>query len=163
MVRVIESQYEHDAIPVSENTVKAFQDIAKEVLPNFYHEIAARRSSFDGSYYIRIVLAVSDFCINRVAGQYIQCVSLNYDAKDEVLTTQVFGGNGGNRIYVMPYANSYNYMEGVKIPFRKSKGLASSLKAFRKFCENYKKELTERKSNLMYQNLIDYNLVLGEF
>lgn len=138
-----------------------FYQTIKNVLPNFYIEVKQVKQYFGNDEYLKIVIACSNYEINSVQGQYIQDVSLMYNIKDQVLTVQIFGGNGGQCVYTKPIKNPYLAMERVKIPFRKAKSQESALKTLTKFCINYKQALIENKDILMYQDLINYNNLLN--
>jgi hypothetical protein len=111
-------------------------------------------------------MAASNYEINRVSGQYPQYVSLMLDLSDMDLHTQVFGGNGGDRIYLIPDKNDpkekYLAMAGRRIPFRKPKPNEKNvLDAIRRFAQNYRNTLVENRDRLMYQDVVNYDEVLG--
>ena len=54
-------------------------------------------------------------------------VSLKWDADNE-LTTQIFGGYGGGKVYITPPKNSFFALDSEKITFRKSTGKENNLK-----------------------------------
>lgn len=137
-----------------------FINVIQNALPKFYCEVKTRKH-FDHGQYLMIVIAASNYEINNVRGQYIQDVSLMFDIEKQELTIQVFGGNGGNRIYVIPQKNKYLAMESVKIPFRIAKSELSALKALEKFCIKYFETLKANKDILMYQDKINYTELLS--
>jgi len=140
--------------------------ILKEELPNFYTFVRKRKNFFAETYYLQIGMAASNYEINRVNGQYPQYVSLMLDLSDMDLRTQVFGGNGGDRIYLIPDKNDpkekYLAMAGRRIPFRKPKPMEKNiLDAIRRFAQNYRNTLVENRDRLMYQDVVNYDEVLG--
>jgi hypothetical protein len=141
--------------------IEEFKTFIQNTLPSFYVQVSKHKQWLGDDDYLKIVIAASNYEINNVSGQYIQDVSLMYDLKTEELTIQLFGGNGGQCIYIKPQKNLYLYMERVKIPFRKVRGKNSALKALKKFCINYKQALIENKDILMYQDKINYNELLN--
>jgi hypothetical protein len=141
------------------------EKILDKVLPGFYKNVFVRKNYFDKGESIGIIMAASNYEINRVKGQYPQDVSLMLDVEEMDLNVQVFGGNGGNRIYLIPDKNDpkekYLAMAGVKIPFRTPKKEEKFvLQAIEKFAENYKKALKENKDRLMYKEYVDYDTLI---
>lgn len=117
---------------------------------------------------IGIAFSASDYNINNVRGQLPQLVSLalwNWDDGLE-LKPQIFGGDGGQIIYRKPNMQDdrekYLAMKSVKIPFRKPKGeLKFIYAAIERFCQNWVKTLKENRNELMYQDIVDYDKLLG--
>jgi hypothetical protein len=141
------------------------EKILDKVLPGFYKNVFVRKNYFDNGEYIGIIMAASNYEINRVKGQYPQDVSLMLDVNDMDLHVQVFGGNGGNRIYLVPDKNDpkekYLAMAGVKIQFRTPKKEEKFvLQAIEKFAENYKIALKENKDRLFYKEYVDYDTLI---
>jgi len=141
------------------------EKILDKVLPGFYKNVFVRKNYFDNGEYIGIIMAASNYEINRVKGQYPQDVSLMLDVNDMDLHVQVFGGNGGNRIYLVPDKNDpkekYLAMAGVKIPFRTPKKEEKFvLQAIEKFAESYKNALKENKDRLFYKEYVDYDTLI---
>jgi len=157
---ILSSIVQNSDLPESEALIASFYNEIHSRLPKFYKDIRLCRGCF-GDYYLKIVIAASNYEINRVKGQFVQDVSLNYELKTGTLTTQVFGGNGGGSIYVKPQKNLYLYMESVKIPFRKVTGKESAIKALGRFCDNYLKALKDNRDILMYQDLVNYDELLN--
>lgn len=142
------------------------EKILKEELPGFYTFVRKRKNFYGDTYYFQIGMAASNYEINRVNGQYPQYVSLMLDMTDMDLHTQVFGGNGGDRIYLIPDKNDpkekYLAMAGRRIPFRKPKPNEKNvLDAIRRFAQNYRNTLVENRDRLMYQDVVNYDEVLG--
>ena len=149
--------------------------ILKEELPNFYTFVKKSKSSFSGDEYLVILMAASNYEINRVRGQYPQAVSLMLNLKDMDLHPQVFGGNGGQSIYLIPDPNDpkekYLAMASRKVPFRRPKPNEKAvLEAIRKFAVNYRNLLKENKDRLMYgsaapefQRYVDYDNLLDYY
>lgn len=142
------------------------EKILKDELPNFYTFVRKRKNFIGETYYLQIGMAASNYEINRVSGQYPQYVSLMLDLSDMDLHTQVFGGNGGDRIYLIPDKNDpkekYLAMAGRRIPFRKPKPNEKNiLDAIRRFAQNYRNTLLENRQRLMYQDVVNYDEVLG--
>jgi hypothetical protein len=141
------------------------EKILDKVLLGFYKNVFVRKNYFDKGESIGIIMAASNYEINRVKGQYPQDVSLMLNVEEMDLNVQVFGGNGGNRIYLVPDKNDakekYLAMAGVKIPFRTPKKEEKFvLQAIEKFAENYKKALKENKDRLMYKEYVDYDTLI---
>jgi hypothetical protein len=139
--------------------------ILKKNLPDYFYFVKQYREPISGDTAFAIVMAVSDYEINRVRGQYPQAVSLYLNTKTLELHPQVFGGNGGQSIYRKPNMNDpkekYLAMKNVRVPFRTPpRNEESVLKAVDNFTKNYKKTLIENKDTLMYQDLVDYNKIL---
>jgi hypothetical protein len=142
------------------------EKILKDELPGFYTFVRKRKNFIGETYYLQIGMAASNYEINRVSGQYPQYVSLMLDLSDMDLQTQVFGGNGGDRIYLIPDKNDpkekYLAMAGRRIPFRKPKPNEKNvLDAIRRFAQNYRNTLVENRDRLMYQDVVNYDEVLG--
>jgi hypothetical protein len=141
------------------------RNILSETLPNF-HTYVRQGKHFYGGQYLAIVMAASDYEINNVRGQYPQDVSLMLDLGTLELRPQVFGGNGGQAIYLIPDKENpkekYLAMARVNIPFRKPKKEEKFvLDAIKRFAENYKKALIENRDRLFYQNYVDYDKLLS--
>ena len=137
-------------------------ELLKNLLPKqAYFEVTTRKKFYGGEY-LKIAFAVSAYCINDVRGQMVQVVSLMLDLDTLELHPQVYGGNGGQRIYRKPKMDDskekYLAMVGIKIPFRKPKQEEKFvLSAIERFANNWVKLLKENKDQLMYQDLIDYD------
>ena len=136
-------------------------EVIKNSIPSKFHYEVTEGKNFFGGKYVKIILAVSNYEINRVKGQYVQDVSLFLN-DDLELIVQCYGGNGGQSIYTIPDKNNpkekYLAMVSVKVPFRKpQKNETAVLNAIKKFTDNWVKILKENKSKLMYQDLINYN------
>jgi len=149
----------------SQELKSKIEKILDKVLPGFYKNVFVRKNYFDNGEYIGIIMAASNYEINRVKGQYPQDVSLMLDVNDMDLHVQVFGGNGGNRIYLVPDKNDpkekYLAMAGVKIPFRTPKKEEKFvLQAIEKFAESYKNALKENKDRLFYKEYVDYDTLI---
>jgi len=144
------------------------EKILDRVLPNFHKEVFVRKNFIGGGEFIGIIMSASNYEVNRVKGQYPQDVSLMLDVNDMDLHVQVFGGNGGNRIYLVPDKNDpnekYLAMASVKIPFRTPKKEEKFvLQAIEKFAQNYKQALKENKDRLFYKEYVDYDkLIMAE-
>lgn len=141
--------------------ISEIEMILRKVLPSKTHFIVAPYKVM-GSTWLKIMFAVSDVTINRVAGQFPQVVSLRLDLADLELEPQVFGGNGGQHIYREIDPNDpkerFYAMQSIKIPFRKPKKEKKFvLITIQRFAENWLKALTENKDRLMYQDLINYD------
>jgi hypothetical protein len=138
--------------------------IAKQ-LPGFWSEVSFGKHFLGEGKYLAIKIAASDYNINDVRDQKPQAVSLLFDLWTLELHPQVFGGNGGRRIYRQPNLNDpaekYLAMKGENIPFRTpQKNEAAVLKAIEKFCINYKELLRKHRPVLEYQELVDYDTLL---
>lgn len=120
---------------------------------------------FMDTQYVGIVIAASDYEINRVRGQFPQDVSLCLDENLE-LYPQAFGGNGGQSIYCIPDRNNpkekYLAMASRRVPFRKpKKEIRFVLGAVERFAQNWVATLKENKSILMYQDYVNYDELLN--
>jgi hypothetical protein len=143
--------------------------ILHKKLPNFYIEVTERKSALgrvNHFYYLKIVIAASNYEINNVKGQYVQDVSLMLDLDNLNLKVQVFGGNGGQSIYLKPDPNDpkekYLAFKSVKVPFRKPNNNEKAvLDAIGRFADNYLKTLRDNKDRLSYQEIVDYDKLLG--
>lgn len=138
------------------------EKILRDVLPSKTHIIVKDIKSIFGAPQIMIAFAVSDYNINGVSGQKVQIVSLILNVDDMELYPQVFGGNGGQRIYRKPNLDDdkekYLAMKSIKIPFRKPKQEEKFvLSAIKRFAENWLVAIKENKENLMYRDLVDYD------
>lgn len=143
------------------------ENILKNVLPSKTNIIVKEcKNYFGNGTYLAIAFSVSDYLINNVSGQYPQIVSLSLDLQTLELHPQVFGGNGGQCIYLIPDKNNikekYLAMAGLKIPFRTPKKENKFvLSAIEKFAENWLKAIKENKERLMYQNYVNYDEFLN--
>jgi len=141
------------------------ENILNEVLPkNAYREVYER--TFLGDKSLCIMFAANNVNINSVQGQKPQKVSLMLSLIDLDLHPQIFGGNGGQHIYRRPNLNDskekYLAMKSVKIPFKRPKPEETFiLSAIKRFVENWVSALKENQEVLMYQNLVDYDELLG--
>lgn len=140
--------------------------LARE-LPGFYTEVKPYKTAITESNTIAIKAAVSGKKINEVTGQLAQLVSLSLNVDDMELSPQVFGGMGGQKIYLIPDKENpkekYLAMAGYKIDFRKPRPNEKSvLAAIEKFFKAYKKALIDNKDRLMYKNEVDYDSLLSE-
>ena len=125
--------------------------LIKSIAPNCHLEIVDR-AGFGGDY-TRITIAASNYEINRVKGQYPACVSLCLSAGG--LTSQIFGGMGGDCIYRLPDKNDpkekYLALSRVKIPFRKVKNESKFvLPAIERFVTAWKKAIQENIARAPY-------------
>lgn len=147
--------------------VEQIQEILDRVLPASFLKIAEQGKGVFGGNYIKIGMAVSEETINKVRGQHIQLCTLNLDLDNMELDTQIFGGNGGGRIYRKPDPNhpkeKFYAMVGIKIPFRKPKKTEEAvLKAVERFAERYLQALKDNKDVLMYDNRVNYDEILSK-
>ena len=138
--------------------------LLKKNLPDFFIIVKPTKSYF-GDEWIKIVIAASNHEINNVPGQYVQDVSLCLDVKKMALWVQIFGGNGGQNIYLIPDKENpkekYLAMASVKIPFRKPKNdIYSVINAVDNFSKRYKDALIQNLDRLMYQNIVNYRNLL---
>lgn len=142
-------------------TVK-IESILKSVLPTeTYIEVRSYKGAFSDEY-IKIMFAAKDFLINNVSGQRPQAVSLCLCLTDLELTTQVYGGNGGQCIYREPNLEDpkekYLAMKSVKVPFRQPKKEIVAVEgAIKRFAENWLKTLETNKNTLKYKDIVDYS------
>lgn len=159
------AEFEQGATIESENTlINKIERTIKEIIPFFYISVKPYKS-FSGSEKIAIEVAASNYEINKVRGQYPQCVSLLLDEKTFELHPQIFGGNGGQTIYrevnKEDPKEKFYAMIGIKIPFRKPKPNEEAvLKAIEKFFENYRKAIEDNIETIRYKDVVDYKEVL---
>lgn len=136
--------------------------ILKKELAGFYIRLQDRTHFFDGTPQLAIKIAANDYKINNIAGQHPQSVSLMLDIATMELSVQIFGGNGGHRIYLIPDLSNpkekYLAMSSAKVPFRTpQKNEKAVLNAIYLFATRYKFLLFENRDRLMYQNYVDYD------
>jgi len=141
-------------------------ELLKNLLPEQAYFEVTKRKQFYGGEYLKIAFAASNKEINDVKGQFVQVVSLMLDLQTLELHPQIYGGNGGQRIYRKPNMDDshekYLAMVGIKIPFRKPKQEEKFvLSAIERFVNNWVKAIKENKDQLMYQDLIDYDVFLN--
>jgi hypothetical protein len=146
--------------------VEKIKNILNEVLPKAAFRLVSEGNGVFGGKYIKIAFAVSDYNINGISGQKVQVVSLNLELNCLELTTQIFGGNGGQSIYRKPNLNDpkekYLAMKSVKVPFKRPKPEEQYvLSAIKRFAENWLKTLKENRDVLMYQELVNYDEFLN--
>lgn len=147
-----------------EKEIAEIKAIIAEELPKFWYNVSRYRIL--GETLVAIQIGASAHEINNVSGQRPQIVSLAFDPVKYEIYPQVFGGEGGDRIFRKPNLHDpkekYLAMKSIKIPFRKPKNEASRcLEALRKFCRNYKKVLLENIDSLEYANIVDYKSLLS--
>jgi|TARA_R110000796_G_scaffold59008_6_gene135969 hypothetical protein len=140
------------------------QELLVSKLPKGFNIIVDERKSCFGGKYLKIAFSPNTHLINGVSGQYPQLVSLSLDLDDMELQTQVFGCNGGGRIYREVDKDHprerFLAMVGVKVPFRKPKKETKFvLKAIERFVENYMKVLKENAEVLRYKSVVDYSFL----
>lgn len=141
------------------------ESMLKKELPGFWIEVSPRKAL--GEVSIAIKMAANNVEINRVDGQRPQAVSLWLKPEKWELHPQVFGGNGGQYIYLIPDKDhpreKYLAMAGYKIPFRTpKKDEASVMRAIQGFAEKYKDALKQNRNRLMYQDVVDYDELLAD-
>ncbi len=134
--------------------------ILETELPKFWKEVNQYKG-FLGGNFLAIKAAADNYLINGVSGQRAQSVSLSLDLDTLELQVQIYGGNGGNRIYREPNRNDdkekYLAMKGVKVPFRTpQKNEAAVLRAITKFFKTYKETLQSNIDVLCYRDRINY-------
>lgn len=144
-------------------TIKEIETVLSSSLPS-----VAFREVWEGnslrSAYIGIIIAASNHQINRVSGQYPQRVALRL-SEDMELESVNFGGMGGRLVYRQPNlddpSEKYLAMKGIKVPFRKPQpNKEAVLRAIKRFCENWLKTLGENRTNLCYQDIVNYDPIL---
>jgi hypothetical protein len=134
-----------------------FEVLIKEILPSFYYNVTIRKNYFDNDY-LQIIIASNGIAVNGIKPQYPQCISFCYDSE---LTVQQYGGCGGQSI-ILKSEDQHLYCKRLKVNFRKSKGLAQSLNNLKNFLKKYKELLVLHKDELLYSDIVDYNLLLKE-
>jgi len=144
----------------TDSLIPKIESILNLNLPkNAYRRVWKRVCMGDTS--IGIQFSASNYNINQVAGQKPQIVSLMLH-NDFELNTQVFGCNGGDRIYIQSNKEDrkekYLAMKNIKIPFRKPKKEEKFvLSAIERFAQNWTKAIKENIDVLMYKDIVDYN------
>ena len=137
-------------------------ELLKKTLPSKSHIIVQKRKSFYGSFYIKIMFAPTNVELHRVSEQFPQVVSLSLDLDTMELEPQIYGGMGGQCIYRKPNLNDprerFLAMKSVKVPFKKPiREEKYVLSAIERFCLNWVKTLKENRSELMYQDVVNYD------
>ena len=150
---------------VVDDLITKINAILQKEVPNFFHSVTKTKSYFGNEEQIAIKIAASDYEINNVRGQYPQLVSLLLNVDTMELNVQVFGGNGGQRIYRDINPNDpkekFYAMIGIKVPFRTpQKNEKAVLSAIQKFVQNYKQALRDNIQTLRYKNNVDYETLL---
>lgn len=136
-------------------TIKTkIEEILKNELPGFITLVKQQKHYLGGENYLAIFIYTSEENINNVPGQKPNICSLCLE-NDLELRVQVFGGNGGNRIYTKPNRNDpkekYLAMAGQKVNFRTPKKEEKTvLNAIKKFAQNYKATIELHKENLTH-------------
>ncbi len=141
------------------------EKIIRETLPESFHIEVWERNSLSLPS-IGIIMAVSNYEIHNVRGQYPQVVSLGLYTEDLDLHIQGYGGMGGQCITRKPNKldpKEYHLAQkSVKIPFRKPKNEEKFvLAAIKKFAENFYLALVENIDVLNGEQYVDYKKVLG--
>jgi len=142
------------------------EKIIRETLPeSFYITVSQHKNTFSGEY-IKIVMAVSNYELHNVRGQFPQVVSMCLEVDTMELYTQIYGGMGGQCITRKPNKldpnESWLAQKSVKVPFRKPKAEEKFvLAAIKKFAENFYLMLVENVEVLTSQEYCDYKKVLG--
>jgi len=134
------------------------ENIIKKVLPNFYYEVSEKNQPLSDGTYLKIVIAAD-------SSNKAQMVSFSLSDK-LFLEPQGYGGYGGRCIYREPNKEvaeeKYLAMKSVKVPFKTpQRSEASVVKAFEKFCEEYRLLLIENINALCYRGLVDYAKLLN--
>lgn len=143
--------------------IEKVRNILEKALPDGFNIIVSEWKGM-GSTYLKIMFSPNTVEINRVRGQYPQVVSLSLDLDDLTLEPQVYGGNGGRSIYLIPDENDpkerYLAMASVRVPFRRPKKAEKNvLMAIERFAVNYLKTLKDNRERLMYQDIVDYSFL----
>jgi hypothetical protein len=115
-------------------------NILDNTLSGFYYTVTERKNCFNGAF-IAVNIATSDYCINQVRGQFHNNISMSLSS-DYELIFQVYGGNGGQRIYrsIDPNIEREKHLAlgSEKISFRTpQKNKEAVLRAFQKVCDRY--------------------------
>lgn len=150
--------------PAHEITVEKVQSIIDKALPGFYTAVSTWKG-FEGTQYLKIVMAAKDHNIHGVEGQRVQVVSLSLNLRTLELQTQTYGGNGGGYITREPNREDpkekYLAMKSVKVPFRRPAANEKDvLAAIERFAVNYKNTLIENKAVLTHRDLVNYDELL---
>lgn len=120
------------------------KELLLKTVPGAMFLVRPNISPLGGGAYISIKIAASADEINRVRGQFPGVVSLWLDFETLELRPQVFGGNGGQHIFVKPPAGSHLAQESIKIPFRTpKKELKNVLAAIERFATRWKTTIRE--------------------
>jgi hypothetical protein len=146
-------------------TAKAIESVLNNVLPKgTYINVVENKGVFGGDQ-IKIMFAAGDYLINNVSGQRTCVVSLLLTLDDNELRPQIFGGNGGRRIYFKTDPNNPKHkflaLSGVDLPFRKPQPNEKAImNAIKKFAENWLKAIRENKEFLTHTDKVDYSIFL---
>jgi len=147
----------------TEELVIKIKNILNSILPENFNIIVSPYKIM-GEEFIKIAFSPNEHAIHNVQGQYPQFVSLKLYIKDMELSSQVFGGHGGDRIYLNPDKENpkekYLAMVGVKVPFRKPKNEEKFvLNAIEKFAQNYLKTSKDNRDRFRYPAVVDYSFL----
>jgi len=139
--------------------------IARDILPNFDRQINLKEKDLMGTKNNNISILISTK--KELIQQGVNSVGLYLDVDRMLLNVQVFGGAGGQKIYLVPDKNNPNekYLAyaSVKVPFRKpQQNKDSVINAIEKFFTNYKLLMIENKSRLIKEDKIDYDFLLND-
>jgi hypothetical protein len=132
------------------------EGIIKKELHGFYYRIS--EFEFLSHKMLRVTIAASDKLINGCSGEYPQRITFQLDkgTMDLNLFTSVYRD-------VKPWERTFNYMVGLKIPFRRPfKTEKAVLGAIERTCGHYKNILTINREFLRYKDLVDYDAILSE-
>lgn len=137
------------------------EELLHEILPGFWVEVKHWSDE-----HLAIKAAASDYLINGVSGQRPQSVSLGLNLNTLWLEVQMYGGNGGQRIDLIPNKEDpkerYLAIKGLRIPFRRPQQTEEAiLRAIRKFFEAYKQALKDNIHRLYNSDKVDYKTLLG--
>lgn len=147
------------------NTQTVISIIERE-LPNFFYQVEERPQFIGDGTYFKIMVAPTNYEINKVRGQYPQAVSLMLNPRTLELHPQVYGGNGGQCIYRKPNPDidpkeKYLAMKSVKVPFRTPQRTEEAVeKALTKFLCNYKNLLKENIEVLTHAEYVNYKAII---
>ena len=143
------------------------QEILQRVLPNAFTQVTDYNLPLSQQKGLKIIIAASDFQINRVRGQYPGCVSLmlNLDTLD--LAPQVFGGMGGQHLMRLPDLQDpkerHLAYSSVKLSFRKPKRAKENvLKAIERFAKLWKDSISDNLDRMpRYGGNVDWAQVIS--
>lgn len=151
-------------VPQLIETIKT--TISKVVPRGTVIEVKEKQNYFGGGKYLMIGFYPESKPVNGVRGQYPELFSLCLNFDDMELTTQMYGGCGGQIIYRNPDKNhpqeKYLALVGIKVPFRKPKPeLKFIIPAIERFASNWVKLIRENKDQLAHQDYVNYDEFLN--
>jgi len=132
-------------------------DLLTSILPNFLILVSEQGATFDNDQHLKIVMG-----IGSTSGGYLHPVSLALNTTKNILSVQIYGGQGGQSIYRETDPNNpkekYLAFGRIKIPFKRPQCNEDAvLRAIERFAKNYKQAISDNKEVLISKDRIDFN------